>query len=212
MSWLASNFDTVWSLLLQHARLSLLPIALGVLLAIPLGRLAATSRTARGIVLTGGSTVYALPSLPLFLMLPLILGTRILDEINVVVALTLYAVAIMVRSATDAFQSLPSATLAAATATGYSTFGRFLRVEMPLAGPVLLAGARVVSVSTIALLSVGTLIGVGNLGTLFMNGWRTDNLVQVLVGLAATLALAGVFDAVLVLLGRVLLPWRKAVR
>jgi len=209
MDWVIANWNQVWDLTLNHARLSIAPIVVGFLVAVPLGRLAAGSRVARGIILSAGSALYAIPSLPLFLILPLVLATRTLDEINLTVALTLYAVAIMVRSATDAFQSLPPATIGAATAIGYGRAGRFLRVELPLAGPVLLAGLRVVSVSTVAMVTVGALIGSDNLGYLFTNGRATNNIDSVLAGLVGTLALAAVFDLVLQLAGRLAMPWRR---
>lgn len=209
MSWVAQNLDLVWDLTINHARLSIVPIVVGFLLAVPLGRLAATHRVARGVILSTGSVLYAIPSLPLFLILPLVLATRTLDEINLTVALTLYALAIMVRSATDAFTSLPSATVSASTAIGFAPTSRFLHVELPLAGPVLLAGLRVVSVSTVALVSVGVLIGSDNLGYLFMNGRQTSNIAEVLAGLVATLVLAALFDLVLQLAGRLAMPWRR---
>ncbi|SDH16555.1 ABC transporter permease [Agrococcus jejuensis] len=209
MDWVVANWDQVWSLTLNHARLSIAPIVVGFLIAVPLGRLAAGSRVARGIILSTGSLLYAIPSLPLFLILPLILATRTLDEINLTVALTLYAVAIMVRSSTDAFTSLPPATLSAATAIGFGRAGRFVRVELPLAGPVLLAGLRVISVSTVAMVTVGALIGSDNLGYLFTNGRATGNLAAVVTGLVGTLLLAAVFDAILQLAGRLAMPWRR---
>jgi len=209
MDWVIANWNQVWDLTLNHARLSVAPIVVGFLIAVPLGRLAAGNRVARGIILSSGSLLYAIPSLPLFLILPLVLATRTLDEINLTVALTLYAVAIMVRSATDGFVSLPPATISAATAIGYGRAGRFLRVELPLAGPVLLAGLRVVSVSTVAMVTVGALIGSDNLGYLFTNGRATSNVDSVLAGLVGTLVLAAIFDVVLQLLGRVAMPWRR---
>ncbi|GAA2175047.1 glycine betaine/carnitine/choline/L-proline ABC transporter permease ProW [Agrococcus versicolor] len=209
MSWVIANWDQVWSLTLNHARLSVVPILVGFLVAVPLGRLASGNRIVRFLVLGFGSALYAIPSLPLFLILPLILATRTLDEINLTVALSLYAIAIMVFSATDAFVSLPPATVSAATAVGYGRAGRFLRVELPLAGPVLLAGVRVVSVSTVAMVTVGALIGSDNLGYLFTNGRATSNIDSVVAGLVGTLVLAAVFDLVLQLLGRLAMPWRR---
>jgi osmoprotectant transport system permease protein len=125
--------------------------------------------------------------------------------------LTLYAVAIMVRSACDAFGSISQTVLDAATATGYARAGRALLVELPLAGPVLVAGLRVVAVSTVSLVSVGALIGVNNLGSLFTEGYRTDNTAEILTGVAGIVLLALLFDAVIVALGRLALPWERVV-
>jgi osmoprotectant transport system permease protein len=124
----------------------------------------------------------------------------------------MYAAAIMVRSATDAFTSVSPAVLDAATATGYASRQRGFSVELPLAGPVLLAGLRVVSVSTVSLVSVGALIGVSNLGSLFTDGYRRDFTTEILVGVAGIVVLALLFDALLVLAGRILMPWAALAR
>ncbi|MDQ0728312.1 ABC transporter permease [Microbacterium sp. W4I20] len=210
MNWIASNLGLIFDLTINHIRLAILPIILGFLIAVPLGWVASRNRTARTFIITAGSLLYTIPSLPLFVMLPVILGTRILDDTNLVVALSIYAVAIMLRSATDAFGSVDRSIIESAKAIGFSHGGRFWRVEFPLAGPVLLAGLRVVSVSTIALVSVGVIIGSENLGYLFQNGKQRGILEEVVVGIVMSLLIALVFDLILVLLGRILMPWSRA--
>lgn len=209
MIWLWNNLGLVLGLTLDHARLSVIPIVVGFAASIPLGWLANRYRPARAILLPAGSIAFTIPSLALFLTLPVILGTKILDPANVVVALTIYAVAIMTRGAADAFRSVAPDVLLSATAVGNSRWTRFWAVELPLAGPVLLANLRVVSVSTVSLLSVGALIGNGGLGYLFINGYQRDFPEEVLVGIVAILVLALVFDLILVALGRVLMPWAR---
>lgn len=209
MNWTLNNLDLIGELTLNHARLSIIPILASFLLSIPLGWLANRNRALRSIVITGGSLLYTIPSLPLFVILPLLIPTRVLDETNLVVALTIYGVAIMTRSATDAFASVEPDTLDASTAVGFSPTARFFQVRLPLAGPVLLAGIRVVSVSTIALVSVGVIIGSYNLGYLFQNGKQRGILEEVVVGILLSLLLALVFDVVIVLLGRLLMPWNR---
>ncbi len=212
MSWTLSNLDLVLELSLAHIRLAVLPIVLSFVLAIPLGWLANRNATARAIVISAGSLLYTIPSLPLFVILPLVLGTRVLDETNLVVALTIYGVAVMVRSAADGLAAVDRATVDAANAMGFSTFARFWKVELPLAGPVLLAGLRVVSVSTIALVSVGVIIGSRNLGYLFQNGKQRGILEEVGVGIVASVVIALIFDLLIVLAGRGLLPWTRSQR
>jgi osmoprotectant transport system permease protein len=209
VSWTFDNLDLIRELTLDHVRLAIIPIVLSFVLSIPLGWLANRNRASRAIVITGGSLLYTIPSLPLFVILPLILPTRVLDETNLVVALTIYGVAVMARSASDALASVDSTTIDASTAIGYSPAGRFWRVELPLAGPVLLAGLRVVSVSTIALVSVGVIIGSRNLGLLFREGKQRGILEEVVVGIVMSLLIALVFDVVIVLLGRLLMPWSR---
>ncbi|MGA8852130.1 MAG: ABC transporter permease subunit [Aeromicrobium sp.] len=209
MNWTLNNLDLIRELTINHVKLSILPIVLSFLLAIPLGWLANRTPVTRAVVISGGSLLYTIPSLPLFVMLPLFLPTRVLDDTNLVVALTIYGVAVMARSAADALASVDAMTIDAATAIGYSPSARFLRVELPLAGPVLLAGLRVVSVSTIALVSVGVIIGSSNLGVLFREGKQRGILEEVVVGILMSLLLALIFDVIIVLLGRLLMPWSR---
>src|SRR5690606_8338965 len=98
----------------------------------------------------------------------------------------------------------------AATASGFSSGQRVFRVELPLAGPVLLAGLRVVSVSTVSMLSVASLIGVSNLGSLFTDGFRRDFLTEIVIGIAGIVLLAILLDLLLVLAGRALMPWTRS--
>lgn len=207
MIWLIDNFDLVWSLTVRHVWLSAVPIALGFAIALPIGWYARRHPRLRAVVLSVVGILYTIPSLAMFVILPGILGLGILSPVNVVVALTIYAVAIMVRSASDAFGSVSPSVMDAASATGFSPGQRAFRVELPLAGPVLLAGLRVVSVSTVSLVSIGPLIGVSNLGSLFTDGYRRDFTTEIVIGVGAIVLVALVFDALLVLAGKILMPW-----
>ena len=121
-------------------------------------------------------------------------------------ALTIYAVALLVRAAMDAFDSVDDDLRQAAVAMGYKPAARFLQIDLPLSLPVLFAGLRVVSVSNISLVSVAALLGIGNLGMLFTDGLQRDFVTEVVVGIIAILVLALLMDAVLVLLERLLTP------
>jgi osmoprotectant transport system permease protein len=209
MQWLWDNRDLVIGLTLEHVRLSVIPIIVGLMASIPLGWIATRYRVARSLLLTLGGVLFTIPSLALFVALPAILGTKILSDVNVIVALAIYAVAIMIRGAADAFASVSAPVLQSATAVGYSAFSRFWSVELPLAGPVLLANLRVVSVTTVSLLSVAALIGKGGLGYLFLNGYQRDFPTEVAIGIVFILIIALVFDLVLVVLGRLLMPWAR---
>lgn len=211
MTWLWANLGLVLGLTAEHAVLSGIPILIGFAASLPLGWVASRSRIARGILLTFFNVLYTIPALALFLVVPGILGTKILDPLNVVVALTIYAMAMMLRGAVDAFGSVSGDVLQSATAQGYSSVSRFWRVQVPLAGPVLLANLRVVSVSTVSLLSVAALIGSGGLGTLFTKGYQLYFIDEIVVGIVFTVLLALLFDTILVLVGRVLMPWNRRV-
>jgi osmoprotectant transport system permease protein len=212
--WIWRNFFSgtdsntgIWGLTLDHLSLSVLPIVLGFLLSIPLGFWASRSRVARSILLSVFSILYTLPSLVLLVVVPVALGLPIISPTNVVVALTIYAMAIMIRSSTDAFSSVSLDVREAARAVGFSGWQRFIAVELPLAGPVLLAGVRVVSVSTVSLVTVGSFIGVNSLGNLFHEGTAANFPTEILAGIITVLIIALVFDVILTSLGRVLMPW-----
>lgn len=207
MTWVLSNLDLILQLTLQHIRLSIVPIVLGFIIAVPLGWVAYRYRLTRGLVLTLVGLLYTIPSLALFVVLPPLLGIGFLSEANVIIALTIYAVAIMARSVAEALASVDQGVKQAATAMGYSSWGRFWTVDFPLAGPVLLAGLRVVAVSTVSLLTVGIVVGVQSLGYLFTNGFQRGIVEQVLAGVVMVVIIALVFDGLLVLLGRWLMPW-----
>lgn len=216
MTWLWSNFGLVWDLTVAHVVLSAFPIVIGFIVSLPIGWVVNRYRAGRGILLTISGVLltisgilYAIPSLPLFVAMPVLIGTKILNPVNVVVALSIYAVALMVRSVADALASVSGDVLQSATAVGFSTWKRFWTVELPLAGPVLLAGLRVVSVSTVSLVSIGALVGVSSLGNLFTDGLNRSFNDEVVIGIVAIMIVAAVFDTVLVLLGRLLMPWTK---
>lgn len=209
MGWFLANSGEVFTLAGQHLVLAVLPMVFGLLISIPLAQAARQNKALRSVVATASSLLYTIPSLALFIILPTILGTRILDPVNVVVALTVYAVALLVRAALDAFDSVDEDLRQAAVAMGFKPVARFLQIDLPLSLPVMFAGLRVVSVSNISLVSVAALLGIGNLGMLFTSGLQRDFVTEVVVGIIAILVLALLMDAVLVLLERLLTPWRR---
>jgi len=211
MTWVVANLGLIWARMLDHVVLSLPPIVLCFVIAVPLGWLARRYRVSRGIILTGAGLLYAVPSLPLFFVLPAVIGTGLRSPLNVIIALTLYGVALMVRVVADGLESVDADVRQSASAVGYSAWSRFWQVELPLAGPVLLAGMRVVAVSTVSLVTVGAVIGVQSLGSLFTDGFQRGIQAEIIAGLVATVALALLFDGALVLAGRVLMPWTRKV-
>ncbi|GAA1875472.1 ABC transporter permease subunit [Pseudonocardia ailaonensis] len=207
--WIPRNLDLIGNLLVVHVVLALIPVVVGLVLAVPIGWLASRSRVLRGILVPAASVLYTIPSLAVFIVLPAILGTQILDPLNVVVALSIYTVALLVRSVADALAAVPALVVAAATAMGYRPAKRFVSVELPLAVPVLIAGLRVAAVSNISLVSVGALIGVGGLGRMFTEGYQRDFPTEIITGIVLIVALALVVDGLLVLLGRAITPWTR---
>jgi osmoprotectant transport system permease protein len=207
VSWVLSNLDLVISLAVDHLRQSLPPILYGLVVAIPLGWIAHRFRAVRGLVLTVTGLLYTLPSLALLPLLPVIFGISALSETNLVLALSIYAIALLVRSVADGFDAVDADVRLSATAVGFGSVRRFFRVELPLAGPVILAGLRVAAVSTISLATVGILIGVTNLGYLFTNGFQRRLVEEILAGVVAVALVALLVDVILVLVARALMPW-----
>ncbi len=208
MTWLSSNWGLIGSLTLAHLWIALPAIALSVLLSVPIARWAAFSRRG-GWVLSALSALYAVPSLPLLIVIPVIVGVALRSPINMVIVLTLYGVAVLVSQVAEGFRAIPRATLQAANACGYSLPRRFVEVELPLATPVIVAGTRVVATSTVSLVTVGAFIGVRSLGTLFTDGFQRGITAEVVAGLVATVLLALVIDALIQGIGWALTPWTR---
>lgn len=200
LAWLRT---TVW--------LALVPLGVGLLLSLPIGWLASRFRWSYPPIVTTGGLLYTIPSIVLFLALPGILGTGILDPVNVAVALTVYCVALLVRVVADGLRSVDPATLNAGYAMGYSERQLFFAVQLPLAVPVIGAGLRVVAVSNVSLIAVASTLGVSQLGSLFTVGNTTGDTAPIWVGLLMFILLALVLDALILLGVRVLTPWRRAV-
>ncbi|MDO4685167.1 MAG: ABC transporter permease [Corynebacterium sp.] len=209
MRWAITNWEFISELLIAHIQLSWPPILFSFLIALPLGWYANRSSKVRETLVIGTGLMYAIPSLALFVVVPQFLGTSILSPWNVIVAMTIYGLALQVRASTDAFAAIDPDVSDAATAMGYSTWRKLFTVEIPLAFPLVISGLRVVSASTISLVSVGALIGVQSLGTLFTNGYQRLFATEILIGILGTLVLAIVFDLVLVAVQRIATPWAR---
>jgi osmoprotectant transport system permease protein len=211
MKWIFDHLGELLSTTWEHLGLALIPVLIGLVISVPLGWISHRWRVARAILVPASSLLYTIPSLALFVLMPLILGTRILDPVNVQAALTIYTVALLVRSVADALDAVPGEITAAATAMGFGPTRRFLVVELPLSVPVLLAGVRVSAVSNIALVSVGAIIGVGGLGFYITHGAQLalPNYSEIIAGIVLIVVIALVVDGILVLLGRLVTPWTR---
>jgi osmoprotectant transport system permease protein len=207
MKWLSQNLSMVVELTAAHLALAVPAILLSLLIAVPIGRLAAGTPRLRDALLGGVGVLYAIPSLPLFILIPSLTGAGLRSPSTAVIVLTVYGVAVMVRSAADAFIAVPTGALLTADALGYSRARRFWGVELPLALPVMVAGLRVVSVSTIGLVTVAALIGIQSLGTLFTDGFQRGIIAEVITGLVMTAGIAIALDLLLAGAGRALTPW-----
>ena len=204
----------VLDLLWTHAWLSVVPVLIGLLLAVPVGWLARRYSFSYPPIMTLSGLLYTIPSIALFVMIPPLLGLDPLSPLQVPIALTVYSFALLVRVVADGLASVDEDTLQAATAIGYTRVGRFFRVELPIAIPVLVAGLRVALVSNVSIIAVAGTIGMRNLGNLFETGYQqsTDGpyYPPIVLGLLLCLVLALALDAATIGLGRLATPWRKA--
>lgn len=212
MHYLLSHLPAAWTLTVIHLRLSLVPVLAGLAIALPWGVVVWRRTVLRRLTTVAASVVFTIPSLALFVVLPLVIPTRILDEANVMVALTLYTSALLVRAVLEALDAVPTQVRDAASAVGYRPTVQLLKIELPLSIPVLVAGLRVVVVTNISMVSVGAVIGIGGLGTWFTEGYQANKSDQIVAGIIAIFALAIVIDVLIMLAGRLATPWERASR
>ena len=208
-AWLDRNWDTVLDALVEHAQITFAALALGMLIAFPVGLVAFHWRRTYPPILLVTEILYTIPSLALFVLLINLVG---LGRTPVVIGLTIYSLVILVRNLVEGLRAVSPEVSGAATAMGYGDLRRLLQVELPLAAPALVAGLRAAAVSTISLVSVGALIGTGGLGQLFIHGFQVDNPVEVWTGIVATVAFALAVDALIVVGARGLTPWTRVAR
>ena len=209
-SWqyVRDNADTLRGALEYHAGLTARTVLLALVVAIPLAVLAYWIKPLTGPILALSGVLYTIPSLALLALLAPLFGTT--SDGSVLTALVLYALLVLVRNALTGLSQVPDEVREAASGMGYGKFGRLLRVELPLALPGIITGLRLATVSTVALVTVGSLIGRGGLGDLILGGFRNNFYkAEILTGSLLCVALALVLDLLLAGLGRVLTPWTR---
>jgi osmoprotectant transport system permease protein len=211
-SFVTTNTGLIRSQLLEHVYLSFVPIVLALLLALVIGSLAVRYPRSYPVVFALSSAFYTVPSIALFVIMPGLIGSQILDPVNVVIALTLYSLSLLVRNVVDGLDATSEEVRQSAVSMGYTPLRQLLEVELPVALPLIFAGLRVATVANISMVSVGALIGVGGLGELMTTGFQRNFMTPVLVGLVLSVALALVADVLIVLVQRWLTPWARVVR
>ena len=209
MNWLSGSWALIGELTLTHLSIAVPAIIASVLIAVPIGAWAQSSKGVGGAVLSFLTVLYAVPSLPLLIVIPVLSGIALRSRVNMVVVLTIYGIAVLIRQCAEAFAAVPVDVLESADALGMSRLRRFCTVELPLAVPVIVSGTRVVITSTVSLVTIGAFIGVRSLGTLFTDGFQRGLTVEVLAGLVMTIALALLLDALAVGVGALMTPWRQ---
>ncbi len=191
----------------EHLLLVVVSLALGVLIALPLGLVAHRVPRVRSVGLAVTTVLYTIPSIALFFLIVPMLG---LTAATVITGLTLYSLTILLRGLLVGLDGVDPEVRDAATGMGYGDLRLLLGVELRLALPAAMAGLRVAAVSTVALATVGAVIGVGGLGNVIVAGLRNNFRAEVLTASVLCVVLAVAFDLVLLGVQRAATPWRRA--
>jgi len=207
-NWLADNADLLAAATLAHAGMAVLAVAMGFAISVGLTLLAVHWRFTRTVVLGAAGVLYTIPSLALFALLIPFTGLSLATS---EIALVSYTLLILVRSMLDGLAAVAPDALDAADGLGLSRWQRLWRVEVPLAAPIIVAGLRVATVTTVGLVAVTALIGQSNLGSVIVDiGIRRQFPTAILAGLALSIALAVAADLGLLGVQRMLTPWARA--
>lgn len=205
-SWqyVRDNSDTILAALREHTSLTARAVVIAALVALPLAVLAYWFRSLSAPILAVTGVLYTVPSLALFAFLAPYLG---IGAITVLTVVALYALLVIVRNALAGLTQVPPEVREAAEGMGYGRWGRLFRIELPLALPGILTGVRLATVSTVALVTVGVVVGRGGLGQLIFAGFQNNFYkAQIMTGTVLCVLLALVLDLVLAGVGRLLTP------
>jgi osmoprotectant transport system permease protein len=206
-SYVHDNSDAILAATRQHVTLTLLSVGIGLLLALPLALLARRSRALETAVIGIAGVIYTIPSLALFAVLAPVTG---LTETTVVIGLTAYTLLVLVRNVLAGLQGVPEDVVEAARGMGLGPVRLLLRVQLPLAVPAIVAGLRVATVSTVALVTVGAVVSNGGLGQLIFEGFNNNFYrAEILTATLLCVALAAIADILLLILERLLTPWAR---
>jgi len=208
LSWayVEHNWGDITTALSQHTTLTIQAVLIAIALAFPLAVLARARPRLAGLVLGLSGALYTVPSLALFAILAPFTG---IGRTTVLIGLVAYALLVLVRNILVGLQGVDPDVRDAARGLGYGPTRMLLGVELPNALPTIVAGVRLATVSTVALVTVGVVVGYGGLGQLMFRGFRSSYRAEVMTASLLCLALALVFDLALVLLGRALMPWAR---
>jgi osmoprotectant transport system permease protein len=206
-SWIGDNLDDIRDYLIQHVQLTVLAVLFGLLLAFPLALMAIRWPRSYGPVLGFTGVLFTIPSLALFVLLIPFTGLSVRTSL---IGLTIYTLLILVRNIVEGLRGVDRDVLEAAQAMGYTRARQLFQVELPLALPVIMAGIRIATVTTIGLVTITALIGQGGLGQLFIDGFVRNFATPIVVGIVLSALLAFTADLALVGLQHRLTPWARS--
>ncbi|GAB4083847.1 ABC transporter permease [Myceligenerans cantabricum] len=206
-TYVVENADTLWEHTAQHAVLTLQSVAVAAVIAVPLGILISRTRWLSGIVIGSAAVLYTVPSLALFAILAPLLG---IGRTPVLIGLVAYALLVILRNTVAGLDGVDPAVLDAARGLGYSPARVLVHVSLPNALPSVIAGLRLATVSTVAMVTVGVVVGYGGLGQLMFQGFRNNFYrAEIMSATLACVLLAVVLDVAIWAGGRALTPWRE---
>lgn len=209
LAWISRNRGYIVEQFLEHLVLTVLPILFGLIIASVLAAIAVRFPASYTTLLSITGLLFTIPSLALFVLLLPFTGLTLWVA---VIPLTLYTLLILLRNIVEGLRSVAPEVRDSAEAMGFGRLRRALQVELPLALPVVFAGLRIATVTTIGLVTVSALVGQGGLGQLFLDGFYRSFPTPVLVGLGLAVALALAADLLLLTLQRLLTPWNARSR
>jgi osmoprotectant transport system permease protein len=193
----------------EHVWITVVSVLAGLAIAFPLALLARRLPRLESTILGVSTGIYTIPSLALF---PLLVPFTGLTPTTVVIGLALYALTVLVRAMLEGLRAVPAEVRESATGLGYGAGKLLFRVELPLALPVIMAGLRVATVSTVALTTVGSLVAYGGLGNLIKDGVNTNFRAELFAAAVLCVVLAIVLDLLIVLTQRLLTPWTRGMQ
>ena len=206
--WLASHVGAFADRTVQHLYLATIGLLIGFLISFVLALWAVRRPRVYPPINGLAGITYTLPSLVLFAALIPITGITL---ITAEVPLVLYTQVIFIRNIVAGFHAVPVDVLEAADGMGYRSNQRLWRVELPLAVPLIVAGLRIASVSTIGLVTITGTLGdrFGGLGFFIFEGYSRAFATEIFAGAVLSIALALVVDRLLVIVQRRLTPWTR---
>lgn len=181
------NRGRILEMLSEHLQLTLYTLGIALLIAVPIGVLLTRNKTLQSPVLGVLSILYTIPSLALFVLLIPLSG---LGQDTGIIALVIYAQAVLVRNIVTGLEGVPKPIIEAARGMGLNALQIFMQIELPLALPVILAGLRVATLSTIGIGSIAALVDAGGLGRLLFDGISQNNPQKIIAGAICVSALA----------------------
>ena len=206
-AWIGSNLGQIAEATIDHIILTVIAVGVGFVISLGLALLIRRDRRFYAPISGFTGLLYTIPSLALLALLVPITGLSLLTA---EIALVSYTLLILTRHIVSGFDGVPREIVEAADGMGYSSRERLRRVDLPLAMPLIIAGLRVATVTTIGLIMVTALIGEGGLGQLMLRGFNFRNTTAVYVGAAMIVAIGVVADLALIAVGRLATPWSRA--